>query len=208
MIKNNKKAFSITELIVEILIVAAIIFILAFMASPNIYPSRINDAQKECFANQRRLLTAIFEHDMDDSNMIENVFPGLDFEICEKKLLDGKYLKAPLNITHEGCSYGYIMKNSKYPTFCKVHGTLESEEKPIIPEYDKNLEKPFSPEYEALRKKIISEKTREKSLNRFFKRFREACTSPTFIGIIIFTFLLFIKVIELSLKRKNDKKMV
>ena len=201
MFKNNNKAFSTIELIFEILIVLAIIFILAFMSRPSIYPSRTTEAQKQCFANQRLLLGAIYEHDMDDSNMIENVFPGLDFEVCEKKLIEGKYLKAPLNITYEGCSYGYIMKNSKYPTFCKVHGTLESTDKPIIPEYDKNLEKPFTPEYEALREKIISEKGRENKLNNYFKRIGEACTSPIFIGIVIFTFLFIIKVIEMSLKK-------
>ncbi len=158
MPNRNRIGFTL----IEFFILSFIILILFVMTQPNHRPIYTDD-ESECINNQRLLSDAIEFYKIDyPSEKIENVYPGLDYEIFEKKLIENKcLLKEPLKPSINGCSYGYISNNGSYTLFCNVHGTfMPGRRKNQIPkpEYDKSLEKPFSPSYNDFRNKIIYEK--------------------------------------------------
>ena len=168
MLKRKNKGFTF----IEAFIASFILIIVWAMAQPNIHKSRLTRAQNDCLINQRVLQGSIEYYNLENSMQLKNVYPGLDYENCEKTLIDTKYLKDPIQPTYEGCSYGYIEINGNNIIFCNVHGALESSgsiKKLTIPEYDKRLEKPFSSDYNNYRNKIIDEKIREKKINDFKK---------------------------------------
>ena len=125
-------------------------------------PAREDSERKNCFENQRILAGAIEMYNMDNSKMIENFIPGLDYENCEKMLIEKGYLKKILFIPNEDCSYGGINLTGSGTVFCKLHGSVSNynykEDKTFIPKYDKSLEKMFSAEYSDKRRKILVEK--------------------------------------------------
>lgn len=67
----------------------AILSLLVFSVAPVLAykPAREDSEQKNCFANQRLLAGSIEMYNMDNSEMIENFYPGLDYENCEKMLI-------------------------------------------------------------------------------------------------------------------------
>ena len=83
---NKKKAFSL----IELMLVFAIIGILLAMSIPNFRRRTYTQDEIECFSNQRALYGAIEYYNMENSNKIETAFPGLNYENCEKELLDAK----------------------------------------------------------------------------------------------------------------------
>ena len=189
MPKRNKIGFTF----LEAFIASTIIIVLWAMSQPNIHRSslRFSKVQNECLSNQRVLQGAIELYNLDQPTLIMNVYPGLDYERCEKTLLDTKYLKNPILPTYEGCSYGYIEIDYHDTIFCKIHGSLESstsQKELSVPEYDKSLEIPFSPDYKDYRNKIIDEKTREKRLNDLKKELGQYF--PKFLIILYFSFAL------------------
>ena len=161
MINRKNKGFTLTEGLIAYLIVS----ILLFLASNRINYDLKNQAQNECNINKSLLKTAIidYEYKINDSEEIENILPGLDYENFEKLLIDKKLLKEPLKPSYESCSFGYINKNKENKVFCKIHGTTESSHRKgvVMPEYDSSLEKPFSSSYNDYRDKIISKKKSE-----------------------------------------------
>ena len=188
MPKRDKNGFTF----IEAFIASFIVIILWSMAQPNIHKSRsrFTKVQNECLKNQRILEGSLEYYNMDNSIQINNVYPGLDYEKCEKTLIDTHYLKDPIQPTYEGCSYGYIEINNHNIIFCKIHGSLESSsdshKELSVPEYDKSLEKPFSSDYNNFRNKIINEKKREKILKDLEKEILN--NFPLFMIVFVFLF--------------------
>ncbi len=200
MPKRKNKGFTFIEAFIAYIIIS----ILWSMAQPNIHKTKriFNRVQNECLRNQSALETAINLYNIDNLQKINNVYPGLDYEKCEKKLIDTKYLKNPIQPTYEGCSYGYIELNKHNIIFCKIHGYLKSSSpynKLSILEYDKNLEKPFSSDYNNYRNKIIDEKTREKKLNDLEKDIIN--NLPLLMFFFLFFTALFCRILEKKQKK-------
>ncbi len=112
---NNKKAFTLIELI----IVIAILAILAKMSQPMcVRRSRPSARQKACFSNLRIIQGAVEMYNMDNTEFMEE----LDFN----RLLDGKYLKELPSKPEDSCSYLSLGDLSKDGVIaCEYHGDLE-----------------------------------------------------------------------------------
>lgn len=77
--------------------------------------------EKACYANMRVLLGAIEMYNMDNPVMINRVDDG-----TERRMIDGKYLKANLSKPETGCRYsssGDLSGEGRI--LCDVHGTVE-----------------------------------------------------------------------------------
>ena len=82
MPNRNRIGFTL----IEFFILSFIILILFVMTQPNHRPIYTDD-ESECINNQRLLSDAIEFYKIDyPSEKIENVYPGLDYEIFEKKI--------------------------------------------------------------------------------------------------------------------------
>lgn len=200
---NKKKAFSL----IELMLVFAIIGIHLAMSLPNYRRGHIyTQDEMECFSNQRVLYGAIEIYNMENSKKIETAFPGLDYENCEKELLDTKYMKKRLEPSYKGCSYGYISQNGSDTVFCTIHGPvkLKRYDKPVVPEYNKSLEKPFSNSYNNFREEIINKKTKELKFKNFMENtLPKFIASPYYIGFII-TFVIIGEIIAFKTKKKKS----
>ncbi len=182
----------------------AILSLFVFSVAPVLAykPAREDSEQKNCFANQRLLAGSIEMYNMDNSEMIENFYPGLDYENCEKMLIEKGYLKEMLIIPNKDCSYGGINVTGSGTIFCKLHGSVYNynEDKTLIPEYDKSLEKMFSAEYSDKRRKIIVEKEHNRKMGNLIQNLASnPLVIVVFIAIMGFGLVKFSKYIEKKL---------
>ena len=176
-----------------------ILFLLVISVGPVLaYKSaRADSERKNCFSNQRLLAGAIEMYNMDNSEMFDNIYPGLDFENCEKMLIEKGYLKEMLIIPNRDCSYGGIGITGSGVIFCKLHGSVYNynynEDKIFIPEYDKSLEKTFSAVYSDKRRKILIEKEYNRNMVNLI---RDLATNP--LVIVVFVAIMGAIVVKLS----------
>lgn len=189
---------------IKITIFIAILSLLVFSVAPVLaYKSAREDSeQKNCFANQRLLAGSIEMYNMDNSEMIENFYPGLDYENCEKMLIEKGYLKEMLIIPNRDCSYGGINITGSGTIFCKLHGSVYNynDDKPFIPKYDKSLEKMFSAEYSDKRRKIIVEKEHNRKMGNLIQNLvSNPLVIVVFVAIMGFVLVKFSKFIEKKL---------
>ena len=200
MLNKRNKGFTLIEFFIIMLIIST----LASMASPYIHKTDNSLDDYECYNNRKMLFSAIEMYNMDNSPKIESIIPGLDFENCEKKLIENHYIKKAIQPSIKGCSYGYININGSDTVFCKYHGiartSIGETPKPFL-DYDINQEKPFSPSYNDFRNKIINEKIKKKNHNDFMTTIGDFFKSPAFIYSNVF--LLIISIIIALIKKKK-----
>ena len=188
------------------IIFIVIFFLLVVSVGPVLaYKSALVDSEKKnCFTNQRLLAGAIEMYNMDNSEMIDNFFPGLDYENCEKILIEKGYLKEMLIIPNRDCSYGGINVTGSGTIFCKLHGSVYNynynEDKIFIPEYDKSLEKMFSSEYSDKRRKIIVEKEHNRNMGNLI---RDLASNP--LVFVVFVAIMGFGLVKFS--KYNEKKL-
>ena len=197
-VSNNKKAFTL----IELLIVIGIIFVLWAMAIPPHHGHRRPSAiRKQCFSNQRVISGAVEMYNMDSAVMLDTALPGGDFCDVEEALIKGKYLKDYIVPPEEGCSYGFTDMGGNGYVFCKKHGNTESKdnEKPILPVYDESREKPISFEYKENKNKVI----REREFRAMMRTIKELFSSPPFLIFLA----IFVVCFTLSIggKKKSPK---
>ncbi len=114
-------------------------------------------------------------YNLDHKEQIGITLPGGDYEELENKLIQDKYLKEPLDVPEDDCSYGYIKdSDDDYIIFCKVHGSVDlsslrtpNDEYYPIPSYDKSKEKPFSYYYLSERAKKSGSRKSKKAIEDF-----------------------------------------
>ena len=87
MVKKGTNGFSFIELLI-----LSIIICILFAMLQHPHRSPYTEDENECLNNQRLLSSAIEIYKIDyPSEIIGNVYPGLDYENFEKKLLESEY---------------------------------------------------------------------------------------------------------------------
>ena len=159
---------------------------------------------KACFSNQRELSGAIEMYNMDNSEMIDNIYPGLDYENCEKMLIEKGYLKEMLFFPNQECSYGGINITSKGSIFCKLHGSAfnynYNEGKKFVPEYDESLEKPFSTEYLEKQRKFMADKEHSRNMRHLIL---DLISNP----LLVFVFIVISSYIGVQFFKYIERKL-
>jgi competence protein ComGC len=87
-------------------------------------PFRPQAREKSCYANMRVILGAFEMYNMDHVEMIDSIN---DADVTSENgfLVQGRYLKAPINRPEENCHYSGRDLNGKGRIECSEHGTVE-----------------------------------------------------------------------------------
>ena len=206
ILNSNKKAFSFLELLIVILI----IWILAANAKPYDYrpPNPNRQAHDNCHRILRYIQGAIEMYNMDYVPMMETAFPGVEYDIAEKLLIDNKYLKPYEKGKY--CEYGIIDAADLGGVYCVVHGKpgykYESDQNPIYPDIGTDSKELYYQKYENLKSEmtIESKKAKSKIARRidFFSILLYSPFVPAIIIILIFSNIAYI-LYDRFLKKTN-----
>ncbi len=97
--------------------------VLAYKFSP---PGKCEHPFRSCMANQRVLRGAIEMYNMDHTNTLKGIKKD-DYMSKAGLLLEGKYLKEPLEMPDKNCLLIYRTdKNNEFEIYCKKHGSVEN----------------------------------------------------------------------------------
>ncbi len=122
----GKGAFkTLANVFAFLIILGFIALIIIIIPSPS-RMSRGRAREKFCYANMRVILGAVEMYNMDHNDMIETL-QDKDATSPEGLLVQGKYLRNPINRPEEECYYsGYDLSGSGH-IVCDKHGTVEGE---------------------------------------------------------------------------------